>query len=201
MKARINHARSFVNGFPPAAIVIPEKLGKLWWTARWAKSERDHCAAHAPNIIKLIPATYPQSFSTYGRLSTPDPIADAHKAKILPLIDPFPSFENVLSLNCLPGDIENFESTILSYGDSDPLGMLPFLSNNGSMLASYICCWVPPLSSSSLFPLENNSLEEVLKEDLLPPVLSVAMLVAWEESLFMLAPLGLPWFGEAGRFY
>jgi hypothetical protein len=30
MNKRIPHYRTLVNGFPPAAIVIPEKFGKLW---------------------------------------------------------------------------------------------------------------------------------------------------------------------------
>ena len=41
-------------------------------------------------------------------------MAEAHKANILPLTDPYPSLENVLSLKALPGDIVNLESTILS---------------------------------------------------------------------------------------
>jgi hypothetical protein len=60
-------------------------------------------------------------------------MADAHNAKILPLTEPYPSLENVLSLKALPGDIENLESTIRSYGDLDSL--LPFLTIKGSILA------------------------------------------------------------------
>lgn len=116
----MHQANILVRGCPPAAIVIPEKLGKLWWTARWAKSDRDHSAASAPRHMKHTPATYPVSLNTYGRLSTPAPMADALRAKILPLIEPVLSLEKVLSLNALPGDMENLESTTLIYGDCDP---------------------------------------------------------------------------------
>ena len=61
-------------------------------------------------------------------------MADAHKAKILPRIEPYPSFENVLSLNALPGDMENLESTTRSYGDYEALA--PFLTINGSTLSA-----------------------------------------------------------------
>jgi hypothetical protein len=111
--------------------------------------------------MKNTPATYPQSAKTYGRLSTPDPMAEAQSAKILPLMDPFPRLEKVLSLKCLPGLIENLESTILIYGLIDPLAPPFFFTISGSMLASYP---VPPLSSSSLL---NNSFDEVLKDPLL----------------------------------
>ena len=42
-----------------------------------------------------MPATYPLSLNTKGNESTPEPIADAHNAKILPLRLPLSSFENV----------------------------------------------------------------------------------------------------------
>lgn len=61
-----------------------------------------------------MPWTYPHSFRTYGKLRTPEPMAEAHREKILPRTLPYPSFENVLSLKILPGDIENLESTIVN---------------------------------------------------------------------------------------
>jgi hypothetical protein len=46
-----------------------------------------------------IPSTYPFSFRTYGKLRTPDPMAEAHKEKILPLRLPLPRGAKVLSKN------------------------------------------------------------------------------------------------------
>ena len=42
--------------------------------------------------MKITPRTQPLSLRTYGNESTPDPIAEAHRAKILPLSDPFSNF-------------------------------------------------------------------------------------------------------------
>lgn len=53
-------------------------------------------AAIAPIQMKINPSAIPQSAKTYGKDNTPDPIADAHKANILPRKLPLSSFENVL---------------------------------------------------------------------------------------------------------
>ena len=50
----------------------------------------------APTIIKIVPKTHPHIANTYGRDSTPAPIATAHKAKILPLTLPYSILPNVL---------------------------------------------------------------------------------------------------------
>ena len=81
-----------------------------------------HSAAKAPIIMKIIPYAHPQSLKTYGKLNTPDPTAEAHNEKILPLKLPFPNFEKVLSLRLLvsaPGDIGNsIGMTYISAGTS-----------------------------------------------------------------------------------
>lgn len=44
----------------------------------------------------MKPRAHPFSFNTYGNCSTPDPIAEAQSANILPLKDPLSSFPNAL---------------------------------------------------------------------------------------------------------
>jgi len=56
----------------------------------------DQQAAIAPIQINSMPSPIPHSFKTKGRDKTPDPIADAQRAKILPLRLPLSSFEKVL---------------------------------------------------------------------------------------------------------
>jgi hypothetical protein len=46
--------------------------------------------------MKTIPRIQPFKPSTYGRERTPEPIADAQRAKILPLREPFSSFPKAL---------------------------------------------------------------------------------------------------------
>jgi hypothetical protein len=58
---------------------------------------RDISAAIAPVSIKIMPRPQPHRPNTYGKLRTPDPIADAQSAKILPLTLPLLSFEKVLA--------------------------------------------------------------------------------------------------------
>ena len=58
-------------------------------------------AANAPTNNRQVPITKPFSARTYGRESTPDPIAAALNEKILPLMLPFSSFPNVLLKNGL----------------------------------------------------------------------------------------------------
>jgi hypothetical protein len=51
---------------------------------------------NAPTAMNKNPKTYPLSASTNGNDNTPDPIAEAHRAKILPLSEPFSSFPKAL---------------------------------------------------------------------------------------------------------
>jgi hypothetical protein len=44
-----------------------------------------------PRRINKKPRAHPLSASTKGRDKTPDPIAEAHREKILPLSEPFSS--------------------------------------------------------------------------------------------------------------
>jgi hypothetical protein len=53
----------------------------------------------------MIPDTHPHRLRTYGRESTPDPIAEALNAKMLPLSDPASSLEKVLAQK----DLSSFE--------------------------------------------------------------------------------------------
>ena len=46
--------------------------------------------------MKTRPRIHPFNLRTYGSERTPDPIAEAQSAKILPLRDPFPSLPKAL---------------------------------------------------------------------------------------------------------
>jgi len=72
-------------------------LGKLCLTASDASIFKLSYAPKAPTNKNVIPDTHPHRFRTYGRESTPDPIAEALKAKMLPLKDPASSLEKVLA--------------------------------------------------------------------------------------------------------
>ena len=52
--------------------------------------------ARDPTMMKITPRSQPLSPSTYGSDKTPEPIAEAQRAKILPLKEPFPSFPKAL---------------------------------------------------------------------------------------------------------
>lgn len=51
--------------------------------------------------MRMNPSAHPFKTSTQGKDKTPDPIAEAHNEKILPLKDPFSSFPKVLLKNGL----------------------------------------------------------------------------------------------------
>lgn len=53
----------------------------------------------APTMINTKPRTHPLSLRTYGSDSTPDPMADAQREKILPLKDPLSSLPKALLIN------------------------------------------------------------------------------------------------------
>ena len=62
-----------------------------------ARSVNDQTAAMAPMITKHDPRITPFSLSTYGNERTPEPMAQAERAKIEPLTDPFSIFPKALS--------------------------------------------------------------------------------------------------------
>jgi len=50
----------------------------------------------APTMINMKPIAHPFRASTKGRDNTPDPMAEAHNEKILPLSDPLSNLPNAL---------------------------------------------------------------------------------------------------------
>lgn len=60
-------------------------------------------------MINIKPRTHPLRHKTYGKESTPEPIADAQRAKMLPRRDPLSNLPKALLKNVLlpPGLGEN----------------------------------------------------------------------------------------------
>ena len=83
-------------------------------------------AARAPININAIPSAQPFNAKTYGKDSTPEPIAHAQSEKMEPLTLPFPTLEKVLLKNVL---------LISPCGDKT--------SNDGITSSSGLTFWVP----------------------------------------------------------
>ena len=89
MYTRIFPTRKFSSLLPPAARTSYEKFFTL---AKVDASIMRYILQHAaipPIMMKIIPRSQPLRASTYGRESTPEPIAAAQREKILPLREPF----------------------------------------------------------------------------------------------------------------
>lgn len=93
---RIFHCSRYISGFPPAFSASLFRLGTRAFYAPSAIKKRLQQAAIAPTMISTVPITQPVRARTYGSDKTPDPIAAAHKEKILPLKLPFSSLPKVL---------------------------------------------------------------------------------------------------------
>ena len=101
MYTMIIHESDFSSVEPPAFLASDERLDKPVFTASSASIVLLQVAAIAPVNMNAIPRAQPQRASTYGSDNTPDPIAQAHSEKMLPLTEPLPTFEKVRSMKVL----------------------------------------------------------------------------------------------------
>ena len=93
--------RNLSSFLPPTKLVSLERFLTLALMADSAIINKLHPAAKAPTNMNIRPKTHPLRPKTYGRESTPEPIAEAHRAKIEPLKDPLSNLPNALYENLL----------------------------------------------------------------------------------------------------